>query len=500
MADVKKNLANLSNLFSDVKTRTIIIFTLIILLTVIGIGITSFRKSASSTGGSAQVANAPQITSVPGLTQPTAQYAQVAAQANEQRYQQAKKTDGSSIPTVIGQPQQDTSGMAAGFASPGQGAAGQGQGAAGQGVAGQGQGAAGQGQQGAAGQGQQGVTGQGQQGVTSSFGTAGQGGSQTGVFGGQGQQGNNANSAQNAAQQSQINQLKSQQQILQQQLAEATSQQAQQAIQQKQQSMENEAKALLAAWNKVAPQAYVAGEAEQKGQTGQGNGNGSSANNNTNNNNDSGQNNNTDQSNQSPQGVTIKSGDILFAVLDTEVDSDNPGPILATIVSGKLKGTKLVGAVQNGPEITGENGPTSVTLTFNTMSIPELTSSIGVSAVAIDADTANTAMATDVDHHYLLRYGTLFAASFMQGYGNAVTQAGSIAVNLDTGSTVSVHQELNPSEELAAAVGQVGTNWADQLNDIFDRQNTIYVAQGTGLGVLFLQDVTIPTQNTATTS
>ncbi len=52
----------------------------------------------------------------------------------------------------------------------------------------------------------------------------------------------------------------------------------------------------------------------------------------------------TDNNNLPPM---IKAGTIMFAVLDTAVNSDEPGPILATMVSGKYKGAKLIGRLTN---------------------------------------------------------------------------------------------------------------------------------------------------------
>ena len=42
-----------------------------------------------------------------------------------------------------------------------------------------------------------------------------------------------------------------------------------------------------------------------------------------------------------------------------------------------------------------------------------------IDAFAIDLATARTALASDVDHHALERWGSLLAASFLEGYGNA---------------------------------------------------------------------------------
>ena len=53
-----------------------------------------------------------------------------------------------------------------------------------------------------------------------------------------------------------------------------------------------------------------------------------------------------------------KAGDIHVAVLETGVNSDEPSPILAKIVSGPLKGTRLIGSIN----VTGEK----VILAFTT--------------------------------------------------------------------------------------------------------------------------------------
>ena len=50
--------------------------------------------------------------------------------------------------------------------------------------------------------------------------------------------------------------------------------------------------------------------------------------------------------------------------------------------------------------------------------------SLTVNTVAISEQTARTAMASSVDHHYLTKYGILFASSFMSGIGTAISQSG----------------------------------------------------------------------------
>lgn len=179
----------------------------------------------------------------------------------------------------------------------------------------------------------------------------------------------------------------------------------------------------------------------------------------------------------------IKAGTVLFAVIDTAINTDDKGPILATIVSGKMQGGKVIGA------FTHADYEEAVIIQFSTMSLPKRTNSIGIQAVAIDPDTARTALASDVDHHYFLRYGSLFASAFISGYGKAITQQGTTTTSPLTGTTTTTTPPLDNKEKFLAALGEVGTAWAGQIKPIFNTPYTVTVDQGTGIGLLFLSDV-----------
>lgn len=181
----------------------------------------------------------------------------------------------------------------------------------------------------------------------------------------------------------------------------------------------------------------------------------------------------------------IKAGTVLYAVLDTAVNTDEKGPILATIVSGKLQGSRVIGA------FTHADYQESIIMQFSTLSMPKRTNSMAIQAVAIDPDTARTALATDVDHHYFLRYGSLFASSFISGYGKAITQQGTTTTSPLTGTTTTTTPPLDNKEKFLAALGEVGTAWSQQIKPIFNTPYTVYVDQGTGIGLLFLSDAEV---------
>lgn len=275
--------------------------------------------------------------------------------------------------------------------------------------------------------------------------------------------------------------VKQLQDILNRQQSEVASQRYQQAIQQRTSAMLSAANQSLQNWKNISPQIYVASTVAEKtttvsevSQTTVTTTSGGRI---------------TLNGNAAEGQATIKTGDVIFAVLDTAVNSDEPGPILATIVSGKLSGTKLIGSF-NLPA-----NADKMIISFNTMSIPGLAHTVPVSAYAIDPDTARTALSSSTNHHYLVRYGSLFAATFLEGFGNAFQSANTTVTIGGTGgmtnTTVSNGIGRSVLENAVIGLATLGKNWGQVAQQQFNRPTTVQVCSGTALGILFTQDVTL---------
>lgn len=183
----------------------------------------------------------------------------------------------------------------------------------------------------------------------------------------------------------------------------------------------------------------------------------------------------------------IKGGSIVFAVLDTAINSDYPdSPIMATVVDGKYKGAKLLGKIVTAKGVSGQMD--RVSLNFTLMNLEEWPKSKSVTAYGIDPDTARTVMASTVDYHYMMRFGAMFATSFLQGYASAVTNAGTSTTGIFGTSTT--HPELSPTEKLTTALGQVGQTIGAATQNYVNRPPTVRVDSGVSLGILFMSDVT----------
>lgn len=188
------------------------------------------------------------------------------------------------------------------------------------------------------------------------------------------------------------------------------------------------------------------------------------------------------------QQALIKAGDVMFAVLDTSVNSDEPGPILATIVSGKLNGAKLIGS------FTLPANADKMVISFNTMSVPGAAKTTSINAYAIDPNTARTALSSQANHHYLTRYGSLFAATFLEGFGNAFQSANTtITIGGGAGNTqnTTISNGVGRSiiENAVIGLATLGKSWGQIAQQQFNLPTTVDLFSGTGIGVLFTQDL-----------
>lgn len=184
----------------------------------------------------------------------------------------------------------------------------------------------------------------------------------------------------------------------------------------------------------------------------------------------------------------IKAGTVLFSVLDTAVNSDYPdSPVMATIVSGPFKGAKLLGKLTTTKSVSGQLD--RISLNFTVMNMDAWPKSRTITAYAIDPDTARTVLASSVNYHYLMKYGAIFATSFIQGYANAIQSSSSTTTTGIFGTSTTM-PELSPSQKLAVAIGQIGTNLASVTQNYTNIPPTVRVDAGVSLGILYMNDVT----------
>lgn len=194
-------------------------------------------------------------------------------------------------------------------------------------------------------------------------------------------------------------------------------------------------------------------------------------------------------SDRSPPSGALRPGDLLHAVLQTAINSDEPGPVRARVVGERFRDAILLGALEKLAAPVGSR-PERVLVRFRWLT-PPAGITYALEAYAVDPTTGRTALATDVDHHYGSRWGALIAASFLEGYGEAVASRHRVVTVGPFGNVVSVPGDGIDNGQIAReALGTVGARLGDAVGQHFNRPNTIQVASGTGIGVLVVSAAT----------
>jgi len=104
---------------------------------------------------------------------------------------------------------------------------------------------------------------------------------------------------------------------------------------------------------------------------------------------------------------------IMFATLNTVVNGDHPDELIdATVIEGRYKGAKLHGKLITTKSESDDLN--RMNLLFTSMDVPGESKPINITAYAIDADTARTALTNKVSPDYLQHNSVILAASFLQ--------------------------------------------------------------------------------------
>lgn len=173
----------------------------------------------------------------------------------------------------------------------------------------------------------------------------------------------------------------------------------------------------------------------------------------------------------------LKPGRIYYGKIDTEVNSDVPGPVLATIESGKLQGSKLLGGFQKAHGY--------VVLKFKSMTLPN-GDVYPLTAYAINSNTLQDGIETDVDHHYLARYGAMLGGAFLYGFGQAEMYAGGAGTVTQYGTPVFVPNTQTTISQSMMGLGMAGQQLSTETAKGFNRPSTVTVKKGTAVGILII--------------
>lgn len=183
---------------------------------------------------------------------------------------------------------------------------------------------------------------------------------------------------------------------------------------------------------------------------------------------------------------SLRVGDMLYATLDTAINSDMPGPVLATIRQpGPYQGAKLIGQMQQSGQAK------AIGIQFSAMAIPGEATSRPISAWAVDPNKDyRSALASDVNNHYFIRGLSTFVGSFVSGFADGLIAGGQRQQVIQNDGYAVVQQDAYTTKQLnQIGLGNVGRKWAQEMDKSSDLKPTIKVNAGIDVGILFTQDM-----------
>ncbi|MDR8877256.1 TrbI/VirB10 family protein [Burkholderia multivorans] len=181
--------------------------------------------------------------------------------------------------------------------------------------------------------------------------------------------------------------------------------------------------------------------------------------------------------------VYARAADMAYAYMEMPANSDVKNPIRGTIVSGPLKGSTFLAKIDL------PQGAEAALIHTSTISIPGEPKSLPFDAYLVDQNTMSTALASDVDHHYLSRWGSFAAATFLSGVSQAIMQAGQAQQVITTPTaTVVAQNPLSTKQILEVGAGTIGAKAADHLTGLLDKPATVKV-DAMPVGILIMSDL-----------
>ena len=181
--------------------------------------------------------------------------------------------------------------------------------------------------------------------------------------------------------------------------------------------------------------------------------------------------------------LIVRPGDIIYAETITSVNSDSKTPVLAEVTTGSFKGARLVGT------FSADKSSGKLVVSFSSMTMEDGTV-YPINALAVDGRSAETAVASDVNHRFIKRYAPLLAASFISGY--AASEAKSNQTVVDSGSSTQIVTAGSTAKQsLMAGLATASSAVAKDVASYAAQGPLISLRDGYPIAVLMLDPVSV---------
>ena len=125
-------------------------------------------------------------------------------------------------------------------------------------------------------------------------------------------------------------------------------------------------------------------------------------------------------------------------------------------------------------------------LKFTSMTLPD-GDVAPLTAYALDPHKLQAGMATDVNHHYLERYGSMLLGAFLYGFGQAEMYNGGTGTVTQFGAPVFIPQMNTVLSQSALGLGMAGQQLASVTQNNFNIPATVHLHQNDPVAILIIR-------------
>lgn len=180
--------------------------------------------------------------------------------------------------------------------------------------------------------------------------------------------------------------------------------------------------------------------------------------------------------------VIIPAGKIVYGQLLLEANSDLPTTVLAQMVSGPLRGYKVLG------EFTLLEDLGKMAITFN-IAVNDKGEQYSLNAVMLDPSTGLAALRTSIDRRYFRRVVFPAAAAFVEGFAEALAETDQTTIVVEGETTVEDNEEQTTEEQVASGVEEAAAEISSIIEEQADVPIQVIIAAGTPIAIFFTQNV-----------
>jgi intracellular multiplication protein IcmE len=178
--------------------------------------------------------------------------------------------------------------------------------------------------------------------------------------------------------------------------------------------------------------------------------------------------------------IIMSAGQIFYAQLLLELNSDIPSPAMATVMSGPFAGGRAIGSMSKKDDY--------LVISFNRIVKDDV--NYRISGIALDEATTLPAIPGEVDHHYFNRLILPAAAKFVASYTDSLAQTGTTTTTTSGGGVATAQPKPTVKESLNKGLAGVGNTLSEFMTEGAKKDITVRVTRGATMGVMLLDAVT----------